>query len=38
MIEYKLVNKEVYYELLNCSADSIHYSMFSVDDNPEPVE
>ena len=31
----KLVSNENYLELLNRSADSIHYLVFSVDDNPE---
>ena len=32
----KLVSNENYLDLLNRSAESIHLSMFSVDDNPEP--
>ena len=32
----KLVSNENYLELLNQSADSIHYFVFSVDDNLEP--
>ena len=32
----KLVSNENYLELLNQIADSIHYLVFSVDDNPEP--
>ena len=35
MIEYKLVSNQNYLDLLNRSAESIHLSVFSVDDNPE---